>query len=319
MRQRGRGEVGREGREAPGWSAPGDARQIRLGASRPPAGSASTRRDPVNRPSPSERATPSEPAAAPPVPILMYHEVAPTARADFARFTVTTREFAWQMAWLARRGFTTIGLDELVAARRGQRALPRRPVVITFDDGFVDSGRYAPPILEGHAFTATFYVVAGLTGQSSRWLRRELGFELPLMGWDALHRLRAAGHHVGSHTVSHPRLARVGEEEIREELARARALLEQGLGEPVVHLAYPFGSHDERVVRIAGEAGYVTACTTLEALSHDEPALALHRVPVYGTESRLDFVARLRTARSAGELARRTLRRMGVPIRASRS
>ena len=253
------------------------------------------------------RASTRDRAAAPAVPILMYHEVAPVARADFARFTVAPADFAWQMAWLARGGFTAVGLDELLAARAGRAALPRRPVVLTFDDGFADSGRHAPPILERHGFTATFYLVAGLVGQGSRWLRQEVGFELPLMDWDTVHRLRARGHRFGSHTVSHPRLARTEPTACREELARSRALLEAGLGEPVVHLAYPFGSHDETVVRLAGEVGYVTACTTLEGRSRDEGALELRRIPVYGTESRLDFVARLHTARSAGELAGRAL------------
>ena len=256
------------------------------------------------------RAPTRDRGAAPAVPILMYHEVAPAARAEFARFTVTPADFAWQMAWLARAGFATIGLDELLAGRTGRAALPRRPVVVTFDDGFADSGRHAPPILERHGFTATFYVVAGLVGQGGRWLRQEVGFELPLMGWDAIHRLRARGHRFGSHTVSHPRLARTEPAACREELEGSRALLEAELGEPVVHLAYPFGSHDAGVVRLAGEAGYVTACTTLEGRSRDEGPLELRRIPVYGTESRLDFVARLHTARSAGELARGTLGRL---------
>ena len=245
------------------------------------------------------------------VPILMYHEISPEARQPFARFTVHPDAFAWQMAWLARRGFTTLDLDSLLDARAGRAPLPRRPVVVTFDDGFADSGRYAPPILERHGFTATFYLVAGSMGQTSEWLEREVGFRLPLMSWDDVLRLRERGHRFGSHTVTHPRLARVASEACREELVTSREVLERGLGEPVRHLAYPFGSHDDGVVAMAREAGYRSACTTLEALSAGEGPLELRRVPVYGTEARLDFVTRLRTARPAGELAR-------IPLRAIR-
>ncbi len=251
-----------------------------------------------SRPDPARMPLPQTPAATPRVPILMYHEVAPRAHPGFERFTVTPAELERQVAWLARAGFTAVGPDDLLAAREGRRALPRRPVAITFDDGFADSVRHAPPILSRHGFTAVFYVVAGLVGGTSRWLERELGFELPMAGWDSLRELEAAGFHLGSHTVTHPRLARVSREECRTELAESRRILEEGLGHPVRHLAYPFGSHDAEVQRIAAEAGYLTACTTLEGLSGGEDTpLGLLRVPVYGGESRLDFASRVLTAR----------------------
>src|SRR5688572_25859544 len=103
--------------------------------------------------------------AAPSVPILMYHDVAPELHAGFERFTVRARDFAWQMRWLALTGHESITLDRLLAARRGEATLPRRPVVLTFDDAFVASGEHAPPVLRRHGFTATFFVVAGLVGR----------------------------------------------------------------------------------------------------------------------------------------------------------
>lgn len=251
------------------------------------------------------------------VPILMYHEVARLPRRDFIRFTVAEREFAWQVRWLARLGFTAISMDQLVAARDGSGKLPRRPVVITFDDGFADSARFAPPILRRFGFTATFYLVAGLVGRPSEWLQREVGFTLPLMNWEAVHALQNDGFHFGSHTLTHPRLARIPAENGLDELARSRAILEQALGRRVEHLAYPFGSHDERVIGIAKEAGYRTACTTIEARSQHEDLLALRRIPVYGTDSKLDFVARVLTAKPAASLVRAARRWLRHSIGAS--
>jgi peptidoglycan/xylan/chitin deacetylase (PgdA/CDA1 family) len=239
----------------------------------------------------------------------MYHEVAPAARANFVRFTVTPQALDWQMRWLARAGFTAIGLDQLADAREQGAPLPRRPVVLTFDDGFADSARYAPPVLQRHGFTATFYLVAGLVGRPGEWLQPEVGFRLPLMGWATARALQADGFHFGSHTVTHRRLARLAAGEARAELVRSRELLEDGLARRVEHLAYPFGSHDERVLGLAAGAGYRTACTTLEAHSRGEALLALPRIPVYGTDSRLDFVLRLLTARPAAALAPRALGR----------
>ncbi len=240
----------------------------------------------------------------------MYHEVTPVARADYLRFTVSTRAFAWQMRWLARTGFTAISVDQLVAARDGRSPLPRRPVVITFDDGSVDSVRFAPPVLTRHGFTAIFYIVAGLMGQPSEWLQREVGFRLPLIDWATARTLHADGFEIGSHTMTHPRLARIAPDEAREELVRSREMIEQHIARPIEHLSYPFGSHDDQVLRLARDAGYRTACTTLEARSQGEDLLALRRIPVYGTDSRLDFVSRLLTAEPFRPLVRRLRQRL---------
>lgn len=234
----------------------------------------------------------------------MYHEVAPVPRAEFLRFTVTAQAFDWQMGWLARSGFAAVSLDQLLAARRLDAELPRRPVVITFDDGFADSARFAPPVLARHGYTATFYLVAGLMGQSSEWMQREVGMRLPLMSWTTARSLRDAGFGIGSHTVSHPRLAELPADAARAELVRSREILEQGLARSIEHLAYPYGSHSAEVQQLTREAGYQTACTTLEARSRGEDVLALCRVPVYGTDSRLDFASRVLTARALVPLVR---------------
>lgn len=251
----------------------------------------------------------------PPVPVLMYHEVSPRAHPGFERFTVAPDVLERQLRWLARAGYTGVGPDQLLAAREGRGALPRRPVAITFDDGLAGCVRHAPPLLRRHGFTAAFYAVAGLVGGTSRWLADELGFELPMAGWEALRALRADGFTLGSHTVTHPRLARIPGDACRAELVESRRILEEGLGAPVRHLAYPFGSHDAGVQRIAAEAGYLTAFTTLEGLSSaEESPLGLLRIPVYGGESMLDFASRLLTAHPFAPMlrgkARRALRRL---------
>jgi peptidoglycan/xylan/chitin deacetylase (PgdA/CDA1 family) len=200
------------------------------------------------------------------------------------------------MRWLAAFGYQAIDMDGLVRARLGQGALPRRPVVITFDDGFQGSADHAVPVLRAHRFTAVFYLVAGLMGETSRWLRPELGMELSLMSWDTARALAADGFQCGAHTVTHPRLTGLDPAQCRAELEGARSRLQDELGRPIVHLAYPYGSFDQAVRATAAEAGYITACSTRSGLSGaDDDMLALHRVTVYGHDSLLDFACRLRS------------------------
>ena len=229
------------------------------------------------------------------VPVLMYHEVSPSPEPGFRRYTVTVREFRRQMRWLSALGYQPIDMDALVAARRGQASLPKRPVVITFDDGFQGCVDHAVPILRAHNFTAVFYLVSGLMGKTSRWLLPELGTELPLMSWDTARALAAEGFQCEAHTVTHPRLAGLDPARCRTELVDARSRLEDGLSRAVVHLAYPYGSFDQAVRMAAGDAGYVSACSTRPGLSGaDDDLLALHRVTVYGHDSLIDFASRLR-------------------------
>jgi len=229
------------------------------------------------------------------VPILMYHEVTPRPVPAFRKYALTPAALAAQMRWLALAGYVPITLDDLLAGRNGQKKLPGRPVVITFDDGFQDCAQQAAPILQAHGFTATFFLVAGLMGQGSEWLRATRGIELPLMDWSSARRLEAAGFQCEAHSLSHPHLAELDPAACRMELWDSRQRLEDELGHPVRHLAYPYGSYNDMVRATAAECGYLTACSVRIGLSSsDDDLLALHRVPVSGLESFVDFVFRLK-------------------------
>jgi len=243
------------------------------------------------------------------VPILMYHEVSPRPHPAFRRYTVTPRAFARHMRWLAAFRFRPIDIDTLIRARLGVGRLPKRAVVITFDDGLQGSVDYAVPVLRAHGFTAVFYLVSGLMGDAARWLRAELGMDLPIMSWDTARSLAAQGFQCGAHTVTHPRLAGLDASQCRTELEDGRARLESGLGRPVLHLAYPYGSFDSAVERAAEAAGYLSACSTRVGISGpDDDRFALQRVPVYGGETLVDFAYRLRTARALPWRVHRALR-----------
>lgn len=247
------------------------------------------------------------------VPILTYHQVTPRPTAPFARYSVTPRVFAAQMRWLAIAGYTPITMAALVDCWRERRAPPRRAVVITFDDGFRDCVYFALPVLQRHRFTAVFYLVAGLVGRTSRWMAPYRGAELPLMDWPAARGLQAAGMQCGAHSMSHPALAECTVAEVRGELVESRHLLEDRLGQEIVHLAYPYGSVSPGVRSLAAEAGYLSACTGEKRLAATgDDLLFLPRVPVYGGESLLDFICRLRTAESCRQIIRRKVPRAAL-------
>ncbi len=232
----------------------------------------------------------------------MYHQVVPQPSSAFRKYTVTPEAFARQMKWLAWRRYEPIDLDALVDDRAGRRSLPPRPIVITFDDGYQACADYAAPILKAHGFAAIIYLVAGLAGELSHWLLAECGVEYPIMDWETARQLSADGLHIGSHTVSHPRLSELPEAQCRVELLTSRQIIGDQLGRDVRHLAYPFGVFNAQVKTLAAEVGYQTACSvTIGFSTPGNDLLALQRVPVLGTDSLFDFIWRLQTARALGE------------------
>jgi peptidoglycan/xylan/chitin deacetylase (PgdA/CDA1 family) len=245
----------------------------------------------------------------------MYHEISARPHASYLRFTVTPAQFARQMKWLADHGYATVTPADLMAARAGA-SLPRKPVVLTFDDGCRECVDHAMAILPRHGFTAVFYLVSGVMGATTWWTRERLNVEFETIDWDTARDLQARGFVCGSHTVNHHRLAQLPITACREELHRSRAALQDGLGQDVVHLAYPHGSFNDDVRRAAAEAGYATACTTQPGLSpaSDDP-LALRRVGIYGDESFTDFTLRVRMGKRTDELLPRAVYMMGSRVK----
>ncbi len=241
-------------------------------------------------------------------PILMYHWFRRPGRASASRspqLEITPELFERQLALLARAGYRTASLARVVGLGSGGAAdaasVPpaAKSIVLTFDDGTLDFWEHARPALERHGFTATLFVVTGHAGGQSSW-DRDLGEpDRPLMGWEQLRALHAAGFEIGSHTHTHRPLTDLSDDEARLELERSRRALADELGLAPKFLAYPRGRYDARHKRLAREAGYAGACAVIlrwRDLRHAD-RYALRRMTIKGQESMLRFRLRLALCR----------------------
>ncbi len=138
-------------------------------------------------------------------------------------------------------------------------------MLLTFDDGFADLPGPTAEALAARGLTATAYLTTGALAPGGRSLLPPA----PMMTLDRAAVLERHGMEVGSHTVTHAQLDTLPAGPLAEELRTSKAVLEDTLGHPVRHLAYPHGYNSARVRAMAARAGYETATAVRHALSSD--------------------------------------------------
>jgi peptidoglycan/xylan/chitin deacetylase (PgdA/CDA1 family) len=225
-------------------------------------------------------------------PILMYHKI--DLRPQGVRLKglyISPDLFAHQLAELRQHGFQTGSLENSVerADNREQR------IILTFDDGFRSVLENALKPLGQHGFHAIQYLVANHIGRMNEWDLRDGEKPEPLMGRAEIKDWLAAGHEIGSHSLTHPRLTRLTLRDAEEEITASKKRLEDLFGVGVNHFCYPYGDWNEATRDLVVEAGYLTASTTQFGVnSKTTPSFSLNRIMArYPTRNWQTLKARL--------------------------
>jgi peptidoglycan/xylan/chitin deacetylase (PgdA/CDA1 family) len=148
------------------------------------------------------------------VPVIMYHSVGiPAPDWNSWYLTCPYQTFRDHLVWLQCRGYHTLTLDELYGHMKEGAGLPRKPVVITFDDGYADNWVFAYPLLKQYGFSATVYVNPEFV--DPRPLVRRRVDEVPqdridtleergYLSWNELQQMEQSGvMSIQSHTMTH--------------------------------------------------------------------------------------------------------------------
>jgi peptidoglycan/xylan/chitin deacetylase (PgdA/CDA1 family) len=220
------------------------------------------------------------------VPILLYHYIRtpPSMVTDRLGYnlSVSPTEFRRQMDWLAVHGYHPVDFNDLRSYFDGSQALPSKPVIITFDDGYRDLYTTAYPILQAHNFKAVAYIVSGFVGHS----RYVTGVQVVEMGRN--------GIEIASHTVNHPDLARTSLPMVTYELLASKVWLQRLVGHSVVDFAYPSGKFNAQVIGALYVTGYKSAVTTMAGTYHSvADRYVWTRIRVGGGESLVEFTESL--------------------------
>ncbi|AYV21232.1 MULTISPECIES: polysaccharide deacetylase family protein [Vibrio] len=200
------------------------------------------------------------------MPVIMYHRFIKDDSGKGVHGTYLHIDmFDKHMALLKRMGFETLTFEDLQDGRLIRRLeAGKRYIMLTVDDGYVDNLDLMLPVLQKYDFKAVVYVVTGET--FNRWdVENPSNPEksVPLMNSEQVLQLAKSGHiEIGGHTLSHPKLDTLSEQQQQHEIVENKQALESILGKTLTSFAYPFGEHNQASKDIAKEAGYQYAVAT---------------------------------------------------------
>jgi peptidoglycan/xylan/chitin deacetylase (PgdA/CDA1 family) len=179
------------------------------------------------------------------VPILVYHDLGnPPPGQDYPGLYVSDADFEAEMAWLHQQGYQAVTLDEMMNDFFHGGTLPAKPIVITFDNGYIPQATFAPQVMSKYGWPG---VLNEITVDHLNNTRLE---RLVRLGWE-----------VDSHSLTHPDLTQIGPAALQQQVVQSRKFLQKVLHVPVNSFCYPSNRYDSAVIAAVKAAGYTNAVT----------------------------------------------------------
>jgi peptidoglycan/xylan/chitin deacetylase (PgdA/CDA1 family) len=172
------------------------------------------------------------------ISILLYHSIG----LNNAHYNVKPEQFEMQMEYL-KKNCDVVSLDEILHCIKEGRDLPKKPVAITFDDGYYSVYQNAYPILKKRKFPATVFITTGYV-QKYMPLNR---IQLKMLGWNEIKEMSNNDVTIGAHTITHPDLEQVDLETAKKEILGSREEIELNIGKDVRYFASPYGRENEEI------------------------------------------------------------------------
>lgn len=188
-------------------------------------------------------------------PVLLYHHIDKSE--SHSPYYVSPETFDREMKWLKDNGYTVVSYFDFYEGYAATGTLPKKPVVITFDDGKLDQYKNAFPILKKYGYPATFFIATDqiATGDA--------------MTWEMVKEMSDAGMEIGSHTLDHPSLSKTKPIRlVKYEIRKSRQVLNDKLDISIRFFTYPSGSYNKETADIVKNSGYLSAATTDHGVYH---------------------------------------------------
>ncbi|WP_085829550.1 polysaccharide deacetylase family protein [Clostridium massiliodielmoense] len=210
------------------------------------------------------------------IPVLMYHSIM-YEKGNPVR--LPKEKFEEQMKYLKDNNYNTLTLDELYDFLENNKPIPKKSIVLTFDDGYKDNYKTALPILKKYNFKATFFIISDCIGT---------GEYLTL---DQLKEMKKDGFDIESHTTNHNKLTKESYESQYKMFLDSKEKLEKLLDKKIKYIAYPYGKYNEDSIKAVKAAGYKMAVTThCKWTDRNEGIYEISRVGISGKHDMGKFI-----------------------------
>jgi len=263
----------------------------------PPAADGTTTTVPAENPAvPAAPPAPEIPDDGVRVAILGYHDLSESQPETAMR--IRSSKFRQQMEALRQMGLTVISLDDFIAWKKGDKTLPPKCVLLTFDDGWKSVYTDAFPVLKEYNYPFTLYLYKNYVDGGGKALTTPM-----------IEEMIAAGATIGSHSVSHPFPATVKmmrkkgpdpyDAFLRKEIGESKRFLESKFPKrKATTFAFPGGFYTEEMLPLADEFGYTHLFTVLPGkIKRGMPDKTLPRYMILGNYDKIfEFATTFREA-----------------------
>ncbi|MBE6053597.1 MAG: polysaccharide deacetylase family protein [Clostridium sartagoforme] len=182
------------------------------------------------------------------IPILMYHSISDADPNN--NLLIPIKQFESEVKWLNENGFTPMLLGDVVKAYN-TGYVPKKPVAITFDDGYADNYSEAYRILKENNMKGTFFIITNNTDKDSFY-----------MNSDMLKEMNNNGMGIENHTSRHIEFTNISREDKIAIIKEGQDALKEKVGIDSKFLCYPVGRYDEETIEVEKELGIEAAVTT---------------------------------------------------------
>jgi len=224
--------------------------------------------------------------------VLCYHNISDKGG---NLYTISPDDFENQIRYMKDKGYVSISIDDLYDYYFNGKEIPKKSVLITFDDGLKGVYEFAYPILKKYGFKATFFVIAGRVGRVKSYVT-----------WENLKEMYESGvFSIGSHTYdSHKTIYLNGnfisiitsnlenesyedfKKRVIEDLLLSKSEIEKNVGGEVIAFAYPYGEFSLDTINFLKEANFKFAFTVIKGINNKKTSkFELKRYSIYrGTD-----------------------------------
>jgi peptidoglycan/xylan/chitin deacetylase (PgdA/CDA1 family) len=209
----------------------------------------------------------------------MYHSFDSSRTEDYA--AVSNANFYKQLEFIKTKGYKVISLNDYCRLLKDKKHIPRNSVVITIDDGYKDNLE-AVKILKAFDFPATLFVTVNRIGKPEFLSEADIRLIL-----------KETKINIGSHTLTHPDLPEVSNEELKKELSGSKYALARQFKTQIETLAYPGGAYDLKILKETEGSGYLCACTTNRGFSKKLNMFSLRRIKATDRDTEFSLWAKL--------------------------